>query len=469
MELISDLRALSDEDLEQEVITWQGRVSAGQFRLLAAIGEVDARGSWNGVGFLTSAHWLGVKLGMAPGTAYEHIRVARKLRELDVIAEEMAHGRLSFSQVRALTRVATPDTQDSWINVARYATGAQLDKLARGVARAKARERGEGGAKHHVAWSYDEDTGDLILTMRCPAEVGIPVIAALEAAMDDAYAEAKAAEEAAAAAGPEPQPVPASPNSSAEELKRPARPPRDGGRQVRAAAVQLLREGSAPPMEDWMRGPFFCTKETRMNGLLHMAQAYLAHRTTSATSGQRAQMTIYADPLTGWSRLADGELLPPAVTAQLVKGRPIPELPQRATNLGRLQRDASAYQRQILAALDGACCRFPGCTRRRKLHAHHIRWWSDGGGTDIDNLVLLCSRHHTLVHDGVYQLRLLPDRTLRVFSPKTLRLVSSRPAQSDDQDPVLRLPSDVDPNAARSRHEGDKLDCGYASAVMCAL
>jgi hypothetical protein len=450
MQTSTDLSSLSDEELEQEVVTWAGRVSAGQARMLAAIGEVDARESWGGYGILSCAHWLGLKLNMAPVTAHEHVRVARKLRELPKVAAAMAEGRVSFTQVRAITRIASVENQDEWLNVAAYATGAQLDKMARGVARAKAADRGE-KPKPHLSWAYDDDTGELVMTMRCPAEVSVPVVTAIEAAMEDAeileraIRAAEAAEAASVAAAN-------SSGSSAEE-SRPA-----------------TAESSAEDQPyDGLRGPSVARRTTRMNALLLLAEFYLANRNRSGQVRDRARLRVYADPLTGWSRLADGELLPPAVTAQLVQGAPIPEIPSRATNLGRLQRDATAYQRQILEAIDGACCRFPGCTRRRRLHAHHIRWWSNGGGTDIDNLVLLCSRHHTLVHDGVYQLRLLPDRTMRVFSPKTGRLLSTRPERIPEADPASALCPDTAPDAARSKHEGDPLDLGFAVAVMCAL
>jgi len=435
METVTDIASLSDDELEQEVMTWAGRVNAGHARMLAAIGEVDVRGSWGGYGLLSCAHWLGIKLGMATVTAHEHVRVARRLRELTQVAAAMAEGRLSFSQVRAITRIATAETEAAWLKVAQYATGAQLDKMARGVARAKAAERGE-KPKPHLSWGYDDDTGELVMTMRCPAEVAVPVIAALEAAMDDAFAQERAAQAS---------------ESSAEDSA----------------------DSSAEDSPRYAPGPGAGMRPTRMNGLVHLAQSYLANRNVSAQARDRARLRVYADPLTGWSRLADGELLPPAVTAQLTQGAPIPEIPSRTSNLGRLQRDATAYQRQILEAIDGACCRFPGCTRRRNLHAHHLRWWSNGGGTDIDNLVLLCSRHHTLVHEGVYQLRLLPDRTLRAYSPKTGKLLSTRPdpipGSTLEPDPATALSPDTHRDAARSRHEGDRLDLGYAVSVMCAL
>jgi hypothetical protein len=67
--------------------------------------------------------------------------------------------------------------------------------------------------------------------------------------------------------------------------------------------------------------------------------------------------------------------------------------------LGRLTRVPSAPMLRQLRHRDREC-RFPGCGKRRFTNAHHVRWWSRGGRTDLDNLVLLCSFHHRLVHEG---------------------------------------------------------------------
>jgi HNH endonuclease len=71
-------------------------------------------------------------------------------------------------------------------------------------------------------------------------------------------------------------------------------------------------------------------------------------------------------------------------------------------------REPAAWMMRQLRHRDGTC-RFPGCDARRFTQAHHIRWWSEGGRTDLDNLVLICSFHHKLVHEHGWQLE--PDAT----------------------------------------------------------
>jgi hypothetical protein len=98
----------------------------------------------------------------------------------------------------------------------------------------------------------------------------------------------------------------------------------------------------------------------------------------------------------------------------LLRLRPVTDADLRRFDLGRTSRDTTAALRDLLGALDGERCRFPGCTRHAKLHAHHVVYSSDGGPTDLANLVLMCSRHHTLLHAHGFQLLLHPDRRLEV-------------------------------------------------------
>jgi hypothetical protein len=96
-------------------------------------------------------------------------------------------------------------------------------------------------------------------------------------------------------------------------------------------------------------------------------------------------------PQTALRRLCEASA---RVMAHAADGRPI--------DLGRTVRDATPRQRRVLHQRD-THCRFPGCTQRHRLIPHHVRWWSHGGRTDLDNLVLLCPAHHRAVHEVGYQ------------------------------------------------------------------
>jgi hypothetical protein len=89
----------------------------------------------------------------------------------------------------------------------------------------------------------------------------------------------------------------------------------------------------------------------------------------------------------------------------------------RPVDVGRAARHASARQRRLLAERDDGCCRFPSCTHRRRLIPHHVDWWSRGGGTDLDNLVLLCAAHHRAVRDVGFTVVALGGGRFRFGTP----------------------------------------------------
>lgn len=106
IESLAELGRLGDEIAELSA-----HLTAATARLLDLIREFDARGGWSH-GFVSCAAWLTWRVGLAPGAAREHVRVARALGTLPRLARALACGELSYSKVRELTRVATPETED---------------------------------------------------------------------------------------------------------------------------------------------------------------------------------------------------------------------------------------------------------------------------------------------------------------------------------------------------------------------
>src|SRR6059058_2096236 len=96
--------------LGDEIAELSAHLDAATARLLDPIREFDARGGWNN-GFNCCAAWLSWRVGLAPGAAREHVRVARALGTLPLLAQALACGELSYSKVRALTRVVTPEAE----------------------------------------------------------------------------------------------------------------------------------------------------------------------------------------------------------------------------------------------------------------------------------------------------------------------------------------------------------------------
>jgi hypothetical protein len=107
------LDAVPLEQLEAQICELAGHLTAATCRFLVLLGDFDARRGWASWDMRSCAAWQSWKCQMTAGTAREHVRVARALRDLPVIREEFGAGRLSYAKVRALTRIATPGTAAS--------------------------------------------------------------------------------------------------------------------------------------------------------------------------------------------------------------------------------------------------------------------------------------------------------------------------------------------------------------------
>ena len=187
--------SLADLDrLGDEIALLSAHVEAATARLLDLIREFDARGGWN-TGFRSCAAWLGWRVGLDLGAARERVRVARALGTLPLLAEALARGELSYAKVRALTRVATAETEARLLAVGRAGTAAHVERIVRGWRRvdrqAEAREtaRQHAGRALHV---YTDEDGTVVLRGRLTPEVGALVLKALEAARETLYQRTRA-------------------------------------------------------------------------------------------------------------------------------------------------------------------------------------------------------------------------------------------------------------------------------------
>src|SRR5213083_483498 len=120
-----DTRSL--DHLGDEIAELSAHLDAATARLLELIREFDARGGWN-TGFSSCAAWLSWRVGFDLGAARERVRVARALGTLPRLARALAHGELSYAKVRALTRVATPDTEERLLAVGKAGTAEHVER-----------------------------------------------------------------------------------------------------------------------------------------------------------------------------------------------------------------------------------------------------------------------------------------------------------------------------------------------------
>ena len=180
------------EEIEEQVVTLAAHIHAATRRLLSLIAEFDRRRGWELGGHRSCAHWLAFRTGMDLGAAREKVRAARALEDLPEIGASMARGELSFSKIRALTRVATPTNESDLLELARGATAHQLERMIRAFRRGSREEEEERERRLHESRSFSvfpDEEGMYLVKGRLPAEVGALLMRAVEAASDQLFRE----------------------------------------------------------------------------------------------------------------------------------------------------------------------------------------------------------------------------------------------------------------------------------------
>jgi len=174
------------ERLGDDIAELSAHLDAATARLLDLIRDFDLRGGW-GNGFRSCAAWLTWRVGLDPGAARERVRVARALGMLPLLAGALARGELSYSKVRALTRVATPETEERLLKVGRAGTAEHVARIVRGWRRVdRIAETRETIRRHrrralHV---YQDEDGMVVIRGRLEPEAGAVLMKALEAARE---------------------------------------------------------------------------------------------------------------------------------------------------------------------------------------------------------------------------------------------------------------------------------------------
>ena len=422
------------ERLGDEIAELAAHLDAATARLLALIREFDARGGWNN-GFRSCADWLAWRVGLDLGAARERVRVARALETLPRLAEALARGELSYAKVRALTRVATPETEARLLAVGRAGTAAHVERIVRGWRRvdrlAEVREAARQHARRALHVHQDED-GTLVIRGRLAPEVGALLMRALDAARETLYQRTRHGDAAPAAPDPAMEP--------------PARA------QQQADALALLAETALH------QGLDPGTSAERYQVVVHVDAAALADPEQPGQSALEEGIHVSAETS---RRLA--------CDASRVVMRHDPE--GRLVEVGARTRTIPPALRRALHHRDRSC-RFPGC-RVRIGQGHHVRHWANGGLTTLANLVLLCRRHHRAVHEEGYQVTSELDGTLRFRRPDGRPLPEVPPNASVPDEPVVALRQCHDAQGLRFHGRtgcpgwlGERLDVGWAIDVL---
>ena len=413
------------------------RIQAATYELLVMIRQFDERGGW-GQGFTSCAHWLSWRTGLAMGAAREKVRVARALADLPRLSAAMRRGAVSYSKVRAITRVATPKTEERLLTFALSGTAAHVERLVRAWRRvdriaAAADDRRQQAGRHLDTWIDEE--GMLVLRGRLSPELGAVVQRALEAAGDRLYQESANRTEP-----PHVDTRSEDPSGSATVGQR------------RADALGLLAESALAA--DLDRG----TAGDRYQVVVHVEAETLSERSE-----------------TGQATLDDGIRVSAETSRRLACDATTVVMRHdhggTVLDVGRKTRTIPPAIRRALSARD-CRCRFPGCESRR-CDAHHVRHWADGGATRLDNLVLLCRRHHRAVHEDGFSVTLRQNGEARFTQPGggPLAVAPRAPGWTGtalaSTDVHLQAHGiEIGPGTATPDWHGEPLDLPWAIAVL---
>ena len=169
-----------------------------------------------------------------------------------------------------------------------------------------------------------------------------------------------------------------------------------------------------------------------------MAETTLRHGPEPLSAAERYQVVLHvtAETLAGDENdrceLESGQPLAPETARRIGCDSSLVRITEDSAgnplDIGRKTRAVPPALRRALQARDQGC-RFPGCDHHRFVDAHHIEHWADGGHTSIDNLVLLCRRHHRLVHEGGFGVEKTGGGRIR-FSRPDGRVIEAHPQLS---------------------------------------
>ncbi len=231
--------------------------------------------------------------------------------------------------------------------------------------------------------------------------------------------------------------------------------PEDGALLLRAleAMRDQLWRGSAEPRP--------ARQASNAEALVAVAEAALAGPEASRPGGERYQVVVHVDEDVlcrdgeGGCELDDGSALAPETARRLACDASV-------TRNGRKSRTIPPALRRALQARDRGC-RFPGCENRRFLDAHHLHHWARGGPTTLGNLVLLCRRHHRLVHEGGYSVDL--DGNFNYPWGQPFPAVPSLPRGQPDQLVERNRELAIDRDTCESG-TGERIDLAYTLDVV---
>jgi len=336
------------EELDRNILNLCNRINNATFELLVLVREFDERAGWLKWGMKNCAEWLAWRCDFRMTTALEKVRVAHALKLLPAISRSFSTGELSYSKVRALSRVANRQNEDDLLAFALRQPAVHVAERCRELccgSDASTDDAARAFANRSLRVRRDLQRGMMTITIELPLDTGELLEKALDKARDD------------------------------ECLDVPDLVDTSWSTRQADALLNVLK--------GYLHGDDGSSNSDNYLVTIHVDQSALAGK------GGRAAL-----PIESVRKLCcDSHAV---VLTENDKGEPL--------SIGRKTRLIPKAIERALHARDQGCCRFPGCGNRRYLHSHHVEHWSNGGETRLENLMLLCTKHHTLVHEGGFHI-----------------------------------------------------------------
>jgi hypothetical protein len=422
-----------NDQLADKITKLAGQINAANYRFLKLIAEFDRREGWAGFGIRSCAHWLNWKCSIGLTAAREKVRTARALDGLPGINTGFEKGELSFSKVRAMTRVATELNEPYLLMIAEYSTAQHMEKLVKsyrtvsrcddgmnacvndGVnsalnkALAKNADKDEFGrseAKREqelfelqqenrkVSFFHDDD-GSWVIQARLPDEEGGLLVKVLQELgsqiVDPTESDEKNQTMGAVEAKSVSAETPSTKSTSfiPDKLTFPQR---------HADALVALSEHYITSLNNPAESSLKAAERCQL--VIHV------HSCSNSGDGSQTNLNASLDAN------LDGRWLMPGAARRLACDAGLLVVKEDSAgnvlDIGRKTRIIPAAMSRALGVRDGGC-QFPGCCESRYVEGHHIKHWADGGDTKLDNLVTLCKYHHRELHKGAFFLCLKPE------------------------------------------------------------
>ena len=340
---------ISIDELGHAIVSCAARINAATYELLVLVRQFDERAGFLQWGLGNCAEWLAWRCDLSMITAKEKLRVAHALKTLPAISAAFSSGVLSYTKVRELTRVAHRNNEQNLLDLALRMTATHVAQRCRELRmgdEASIDMAARAFANRSLCVRRDPHRGTMIVTVELPMDTGELLEKALDKARDD------------------------------EVLEIPDLADTSWSTRQADAFLNMVTGYLSDTKND---------KQSNDNYLVTI------HVEQSALQGKEGRSAL---PIESVKRICcDGHAV---VLTETEKGEPL--------SIGRKSRIVPKGIERAVRARDNDCCKFPGCHNRRFLQCHHVEHWSNNGETSVENLMLLCTKHHALLHEGGFRI-----------------------------------------------------------------